>query len=381
MAQPKPANRPKRPAKAKPPVRGSRLTQAKPSAATAHARRGWALVVIDQEPIRRTAAEAYRQAHERLAALRGTVERFSTQDRPAFGGWMAARFGALLTELRELTAQIAEKSVMLKAIQIMTFVSGCSPREAYEEVIRGQAEDEQAAARREAGEPATEAEAEDEEFFAAMPEELKRMFGFTDSTKADGPGGPPSPDEAASDASQPRRAGRRAAKEPTAAEPSKSQRLKTAYRAVVRRLHPDAHPELTGYDQQLWHDAQRAYEKGDLEGLETILAVSEIAGGGELPSGSGLGGLLALTRQLEASVRKLERQVRGFRKDPAWDFMALASRDVLEQKVSVRLRQDVADIRAELAMIETELAFCRDAPPMRPRRSQQRRPSSRKAKR
>ena len=330
----------------------------------------WALLVIAQEPIRQTAADTYRKANARLMELRGIIERFSTVDRPAFGGWVAAAFGPLLTALREVEARINEKGPMLKTIRMMTFLSGCSPREAYDEVIRGKAADERRAARQAAGEKPEEDEEDDldeEDLFEGMPEELKRMFGFGTSKASETRRESVPPKDGTDPDTPPPRSERgrgraRPTREPTPEQQTSAQRLKTAYRAVVRRLHPDLRAETSAYDQQLWHEAQNAYARGDLERLETILAVSELAGDGSLPSGTGLSGLLTLTRQLEASVRQLERQVRASKKDLAWNFSAPVSREKLRQKVGARLRQEVAEARAELVVIEGELAFCRDAP-------------------
>ena len=336
-----------------------------PSPAAAQRRR-WHLLVIDQEPIRQAVTRAYRQTKERLSALRATVERYSTVDRPAFGGWLAARFGPLLTELRELDGQIAEKGRQLDAIRLMTFFGGCSPHQAYQEVLKGEAEAERFAARRAAGEHPDKETFEEEDPFDDIPEEIKDFFGFAQAAPKDGP-----PPGANSDAG-PRAAGRRGqtrpTRPPTSEQQTKSQRLKTAYRTVVRRLHPDMNPDRSEYDQQLWHDAQDAYEKGDLERLEAILAVGALEGSGELPSGSGLGGFLALTRQMETSIRQLERQTRGLKKDFAWNFTSAKSdRESLARKVGARLRSDVAASRADLAAIEADLAFCRQ-PPARPPR-------------
>ena len=333
------------------------------------------LLVIDQEPIRRAATLAYRQSKDRLDALRVTVAAFSTVDRPAFGGWLAARFGPLLTELRELDRQITEKGQELQTIRLMTLMSGCSPHEAYKEVLRGKAEEEMFAARQAAGEN-PDAESAEEDPFADIFAELDEMFGFAGPSAAGGRPSPPPPEADPGPRASDRPGRARPTRRQTPAQETKSQRLKTAYRTVVRRLHPDLNPDLSAYDQQLWHEARDAYEKEDLERLETILAVGELEGSGELPSGSGLSGFLALLRQMEASIRNLERQTRSLKKDLAWNFTVPgADRESLAQKVSARLRGDVAASREELAMIEADLAFCRQAPVRRSARPANRRPN------
>ena len=342
-------------------------------------------MVIDQEPIRREALAAYRRAGERTRELREIVERFQTRERPAFGNWLAAKFGLLLTELREVEAQIDQQGPLLDAVRLTALFSGCSPGEAYDEVMRDKAADERCAARQAAGEPPEEAEDTEEpeenfdpnDPFVELAGELERMFGFAPPrAKSDqklpgdsGPAGSP----------QPGARGRRQppfTPSPTPEQDAAERRLKAAYRAVVRQLHPDLRAETNGYDLQLWHDAQSAYARKDAEHLETILAVSGLATTGTLPAGTGLGGLLGLVRQREAFIQKLERQVRGLKQDPAWNFTHLASKEKLARRTGNRLRQDIDAARLDLAAIEADLERCRQAP-RRPKRIPSRRRKTR----
>ncbi len=339
-------------------------------------RRKWKLILVDQEPIRRAATQSYRQAGERLTELRGIIERFSTVEQPAFSTWMSSHFGALLTALRELNQQIDEKGAMLDAIQMIAFLGRLSPQEAYRQFLESKAAREKSgganpAARNGMGDDEdNDFDDDDEGLFDDLFNEFGEIFGF--------PKQPP-PKSDAADNDEPRagtsssRRGERGPGRPPKEEPSEqertiSQRVKAAYRAVVRRLHPDLNPDLTEYHKQLWHDAQQAYERDDLERLETIVAVSELERAGELPSGSGIGGLLALVRQLEESIHQLGRRLNTLKKQPAWNFTSLttkASMAKLEKRIGTRLERDVRDARADLAMIEADLAVCQQPPPPR----------------
>ena len=49
--------------------------------------------------------------------------------------------------------------------------------------------------------------------------------------------------------------------------------LKSLYRAVVKALHPDLHPDLGDAKMRLFHNALVAYGNGDLDGLRIIAAM------------------------------------------------------------------------------------------------------------
>lgn len=340
-------------------------------------RQVWTLMIIDQQPVRRAAVLAYQQAGERVAELRKTLERHSAVDRPAYTGWLSATFGALLTEFRELTGRIEEKDAMLGAMRLMTMLGGLSPYEAYQQILKGKAAVEEFMAGpdmedEEGGEePSEEDLRAEDDMFAGI---FEQMFGMPMPDELrEGRSEPPPGNSARQDEKPARGRKRRGG---NAAEKTPDQRLKTAYRAVVRRLHPDLNPGLGDYDRQLWHEAQSAYERGDTERLETILAVGELARAGELPADSGLAGLLELTRQLEASAGRLEKQLRGLKKDVAWNFTGLASKDKLKSKVERLLSRDVAAARARWTMIEREFATYENAPaPKRKPRAPQKKPS------
>ena len=50
---------------------------------------------------------------------------------------------------------------------------------------------------------------------------------------------------------------------------------KKLYRAIVKTLHPDLHPDLTDAQKQLFQNAVQVYQDGDLNTLRIIRAMSE----------------------------------------------------------------------------------------------------------
>jgi hypothetical protein len=57
--------------------------------------------------------------------------------------------------------------------------------------------------------------------------------------------------------------------------PETSAAMRSLYRQLVKRLHPDLHPHQTAEQKQLWFEVQMAYQWSDWGRLETLLAVSD----------------------------------------------------------------------------------------------------------
>lgn len=57
--------------------------------------------------------------------------------------------------------------------------------------------------------------------------------------------------------------------------PDSSAVLRSLYRQLVKRLHPDLNPEQSAQDQQMWFETQQAYQWGDWARLETLVAISD----------------------------------------------------------------------------------------------------------
>lgn len=53
-------------------------------------------------------------------------------------------------------------------------------------------------------------------------------------------------------------------------EETVADKIKRLYRKIVKRLHPDVHPNLTEHEKELWNRAVKAQQEGDLASLEKI---------------------------------------------------------------------------------------------------------------
>lgn len=54
---------------------------------------------------------------------------------------------------------------------------------------------------------------------------------------------------------------------------NEARELRDTYRALVKRLHPDLHADLTEQERQLWHRVQEAYDCSDLDELRALALI------------------------------------------------------------------------------------------------------------
>ena len=266
-------------------------------------------------------------------------------DLPQYTRWLNTHFGALLTELRELSHTLTEKRSLFSEIEEEAILGNRSFFRAYEIVMRRRQEREA----RPNEEPPFESNEEPEQAQDShssddpRDEEFERLFEEMEDAFAEmfGIGG--------------RRPRRKPEVEADGVQRSKSHnRLKALYRAVVRRLHPDTQNEMTSQKLEWWHQAQAAYEKNDIHQLEVILSLCEIEEKGTTAHTS-LSILQRITRQLKSSVNQLKRELAKHRRNPAWNFSQRKDLDELALRIRGSLREESSALKAELQQIEQQL--------------------------
>ncbi|MGI8480523.1 MAG: hypothetical protein ACR2MF_00400 [Chthoniobacterales bacterium] len=76
------------------------------------------IVLIDQEPLRTTAAADCTRAMTRLEGVRVGWHRFEREDKPAFVRWRAREFGTLLSEARDVEEQIRDCQTLIHEVEM-----------------------------------------------------------------------------------------------------------------------------------------------------------------------------------------------------------------------------------------------------------------------
>lgn len=293
----------------------------KPSSKRRAAPGGGALMLVDQEPLRQEARRQHEKVLKRLVSAQRSLQRFQEKDLPQFEQWKASQFGEKLTRLRDLAAQVGEKESVVEQVNFLRFYTGQSIRRCYERVMwqrenpeaaaqeereRREEEERQARQQRDAGPERNEASMEDQ-----VREAFDEIFGeiFEEDEFTDDEGDFYDPFTA------------NAANRRAAAEPGTS--AKRLYRALALKLHPDhrseTDPQRHRRLDELWHEAQQAYQLGNREDLERIEALLDVEEGG-LASESDIGKIERATEHHRSSLRAMERAVRQAREEPAWMF-------------------------------------------------------------
>ena len=162
----------------------------------------------------------------------------------------------------------------------------------------------------------------------------------------------------------------------SASSPHASSRLKELYRSVVRRLHPDTQREMTAQKSEWWHQAQAAYEAGDLEQLEVILTLCEIGDNGTTAQTSA-SLLQRITANLKGTLRELKRQIVQLRNDPAWNFSRRSDHGVMAVQMRRKLMDDLQGMRERWRQTQEMIAGWKAAAErLKPPRRRKRHPQS-----
>jgi len=303
----------------------------------------------------------------KLESARAQLQRFEQEDRPAFGGWMAATFGAMLTEIRDNARLIHEQQGLILDVETeMICGNHHNPRKAYAAVMK----------RREGGDgdddfvpPDAPQDADDdfdpsddgsgeipmEDRYALFEDFVSSVLGLNPERMSDAEYAEMFAKFEAEIFGDEPKAG--TSQTPHAEKPSERRdagRIKEIYRTLVRRLHPDLRADGDVTVSAIWHDVQEAYEARNLDRMETLLALTEIESGAEGGQAS-LSQIQRALGELNRALQVIQRSIQEAKRDPAWGFARNPYRGPLEKKVRRETEEILSEQRWVLADLKRTL--------------------------
>lgn len=326
----------------------------------------WFVVLLDAEPLRQQAAKEAIAAMKQTEKLKKDLDVFERVALPEFERWKASHFGALLTEQRLLKEKISEHSSFIHELEMRSMLQGISLEMAYFQLTKEQEELRQARECMGGGHPAEE----DDDFAkqrqapphdpdgwddnpADLIDEMVRRF-FSDFLGLDPDEVPDSVFEDLRNSFQQDADHHGSPPHDQKVHPAKSVplRIKELYRQLARRLHPDA-----GADEEsvhLWHDLQDAYERGDVDRLEILVALTDLREGVHAADSS-LFHLRQAAGEFLRGVTVLQRRLREIRRSPAWKLWKSKDPTPFHKAFDRNLRADLEITRQDCKKLETFL--------------------------
>jgi hypothetical protein len=335
------------------------------------------IVLIDQQPLRRRVAGDCADLLERLEVVRIAWHQFDREDKPAFIRWRAREFGALLSKAREVEMQIRDSQALVHEVEMEMRRRIQDPFTAYQRVMFRR-ENPASAEEVEEAQNATDSSGSTEKVSdfekETLFQEWVQKFLGTNPDKMDDdayrttfevfkahmfkPGREEMPS-----GSSPRQQSR--PKKPSASvneeeEPQEEisavdARVKSLYRKLVRRLHPDHRSDGEAAVSNLWHEVQEAYAAADVARMEILLALSDIQANA-LGEQTTLGQMRNVCLELERSLRALEKSVAEAEDEEAWNFARTGPSEDVRVRVERQLKHELGIRMERLELLTAAIA-------------------------
>ena len=313
--------------------------------AMASGNRSGQMILGNGPSVRKDARRKYEQVKRKLDRARLEITRFKTEDHPAFGAWLHRHFGPALGEMRELSRQYEDKARLLREVDAIAFREGVSIGVAYRlaQHRREHPDEPPPPPQNHAREGAdlgqkfadedipTDEDEAGQEGYAEFAQAFADIFGTELPPGFQLPG--------------------------MARRTMKNSRVKELYRILARKLHPDAQEQMTAEKLEWWHEVQEAYARGDAERLEMILNLCEMADGSSA-SHTSVSMLQRITAQFGVTLRALKQVLRGYRRDPAWNFSKDTGHNVIEQRIRAEMEEERERLLMMTAEVENLLREC-----------------------
>lgn len=338
------------------------------------------LVIIDQGPLRRTAAAECTDSMAQLEMARAGWHRFEREDKPAFIRWRAREFGALLSKAREVETQIQEHQALIHEVEMEMRRGFQDAHSAYQRV-KFRRENPLAAGEESERDvdPRSRAEARnltDFEKEALFQEWVQKSLG-TNPDKMDDVAYSTTfeafkshmfrdaREELLQNVNRPSASARIAEEDDEVTEEETGTpvdaRVKELYRRLVRRLHPDLRADGNAAVSALWHEVQEAYAASDVPRMEILLALSDIESD-HMGDSTSLAQMRVVHAELQRALRALEKSLLEAESEDAWNFARRGPDEDLRLRLQRELKSSLAARMQRLDLLTRTIAAWEHGP-------------------
>jgi len=130
--------------------------------------------------------------------------------------------------------------------------------------------------------------------------------------------------------------------------------VKTVYRRLAKRLHPDASGSWEESEKNLWEEASKAYEALDLRGLHQVDLILTLERGEKVPS-IRQRELRCLHDELCYRISDLTLELTELRAHPGWEFGKRKKTKAFRGRIQSDLDEAIHAGRMRLKTLETEI--------------------------
>ena len=331
--------------------------------------RKWYLILIDDAPLRNNVVREFCAIKEEIDKCTQRLNHFAEKDQAPYVAWLEQTFGSVLAEIKKIEGELDKKTRLLNEVAAAFSIGEFEDFDAaYQAVLEKMAYQE---ALEKSGKTSNSDQREsDEEAEANL-----RVFFASESAKAGVNVRGMSKNEYAASFS---RFKERIFDDMKGMHDGKSSvnsredsRLKDTYRTLVRWLHPDRHKKIDTQINELWHSVQEAYVAGDIEQLETLLALTELMGLAD-EKNSPLSSMRQALEKYQMDLQTVRAQIKRAKKDPAWGFSE-KDRISLREKAGIELSQTLSRLKETFKEVEFMVSILVTTPKTELRKKQGRR--------
>lgn len=341
-----------------------KIPKAKKADTAASAKRGskktlfYPPMIIDNAPIRRKHVQSFKKISRELDRARAEWAVFEKEDKPAFRKWLNSTFGRELTILRDMKDKVHEMEHFLNEIENCKYINRMTYFQAYEQVMdmkenpekykdKNYGEDSYYDNSEEYRSDSESGFNSESDKYETNEEDLRAVFiEFMRETNPDllktiskdkklfEKAFSIFKEEYYSD--EPVESGRRQDDEENNSETGT--RIRTLYRDLARRLHPDSRKETNVQYDEIWHEVQTAYRENNLERMEVLSALCSIHAGDFYETAS-LSQLIQVQQEYKTQLKAMREQIKRVINDPAWGFSKIGN----TMKIKQYIRNDLAE--------------------------------------